>query len=123
MVKNCVKKGENSAIAKFSVILYFLFVCIIIFVVTCVKKYSHFSFKCALSKQTRRMPSIKEFIVKKKNYSSELQYFNVTRDFVYQTMKYYKETGCIEKCKYQTQKGQVFTPAVIKTTRERIRRI
>jgi hypothetical protein len=45
----------------------------------------------------------------------------VTQDFVYQTVKRYKETCCIEKRKYPTRKLLVSTPAVIKTIRERIR--
>jgi transposase len=75
------------------------------------------------------MSSIKELIVKKfrKNQTRdsifrELQRFNVTRDFVYQTMKRYKEKGWVEKRKYSTRKRPVSTPPVFKTKRERIRR-
>jgi hypothetical protein len=47
----------------------------------------------------------------------ELHHLNVTRDFVYQTVKRY-----IEKRKYPTRKRIVSTSAAIKTIRERIRR-
>jgi transposase len=52
----------------------------------------------------------------------ELHHLNVTRDFVYQTVKRYMKTGCIEKRKYPTQKRTVSTSAAIKTIRARIRR-
>jgi hypothetical protein len=53
------------------------------------------------------MSSIKELNVKKflKNQTrGSIVRFNVTRNLVYQTVKCYKKTGCIEKHKYSTLK-------------------
>jgi hypothetical protein len=86
-----------------------------------------FKFFFKFYQQNRRMSSIKELInenfLKNQTLGSifcELQSFSVTGNFVYQTVKRYKKTGCVVKRKYLTQKQPASNLPVIKTIRESI---
>jgi hypothetical protein len=82
----------------------------------------------ALALIKRTQCSVKELLIKKylqnQTYESILRVLsklNVKRNFVYQTVKRYIETGNSERRKYTTLKRSVTTRVVVKKIRERIR--
>jgi hypothetical protein len=72
---------------------------------------------------------VKKLIIKKylQNQTSgsifrDLSKFNVKRNFIYQTVKCYIETGCSGRRKYTTRKRSISTRLVVKKISEQIRR-